>query len=166
MWRRVSETGCAKSICLLSGISASPFLYVCVYVCVCCIYNMLAPLADAQKLLKGDNFPLITLMRYSAAVLSVISPLLGRTTHTLHMVADCQARRHTLIIENASYEEMKREIRRQGLGGERERRTRQLSPLCNLCIFYWILPWQHSTFFTVPHCELQNQADIQGWQIT
>lgn len=79
---------------------------------------MRTPLADVQKLLKGDNFPLITLMRYSAAILSVISPLLGRTTHTLHMFADCQAHRHALIIEDASYEEMKREMRRWGCGGE------------------------------------------------
>lgn len=63
---------------------------------------MRAPLADVQKLLKGDNFPLITLIRYSAAVLSVISPLLGRTTHTLHMLADCQAGRRALITEKAS----------------------------------------------------------------
>ncbi|KAM7372971.1 hypothetical protein PAMP_007859 [Pampus punctatissimus] len=69
---------------------------------------------DVQKLLKGDNFPLITLMRYSAAALSVISPLLGRTKHTPHMLADCQAHRDTLITENASYKEMKREMRRQG----------------------------------------------------
>lgn len=76
------------------------------------------PRADVQKLLKGVNFPLITLMRYSAAVLSVISPSLGRTTHTLHMLTDCQTNRHALITENASYEEMKREMSRRGCGGE------------------------------------------------
>lgn len=73
---------------------------------------MRTPLADVQKLLKADNFPLITLMRYSAAVLSVISPLLGRTTHTLHMFADCQLLRHALITENASYKEMRMEMKR------------------------------------------------------
>jgi len=75
---------------------------------------MHAPLADVQMLLKTDNFPLITLMYYSAAILSVISPLLGRTTHTLHMLADYQAYRQTVITENASYEEMKRELSRRG----------------------------------------------------
>lgn len=85
--------------CQVSEHAASS---VCVRVSVCCINNMCAPLADVQKLLKGDNFPLITLMRYSAAVLSVISPLLGRTTHTLHMIADCQAGRRALITEKAS----------------------------------------------------------------
>ena len=89
---------------------------------------MRAPLADVQKLLKGDNFPLITLMRYSAAVLSVISPLLGRTTHTLHMLADCQAGRRTLITEKASYEEMKREQSGRGRGGS-EKSTNIVSTL-------------------------------------
>lgn len=128
----------------------SILLPLCVFMCVSarvvstiCVH----PLADVQKLLKGDNFPLITLMRYSAAVLSVISPLLGRTTHTLHMLADCQPHRHLLITEEASYEEMKREMSSRGFGG-----GSKLSPLCNLCIFYRILPWQRSTFFAAPHC--------------
>lgn len=132
----------------------------CVYsMSVCCIHNMRAPLADVQKLLKGDNFPLITLMRYSAAVLSVISPSLGRTTHTLHMLADCQAHRHALITENASYEEMKREMRRRGCGGK-VRGAEKLSPLCNLCILYRILPWQRSAFLTVPHCVLSCKTRL------
>lgn len=153
----MSETDCAESICSLTGIRACHFLCLCV-----CVYNLVCavsticvhPLADVQKLLKGDNFPLITLMRYSAAILSVISPLLGRTTHTLHMLTDCQACRHVLITEKASYEEMKRKMSRVGVGrwGGGGREERKLSPLCNLCIFYRTLPWRRSTFSTVPRC--------------
>lgn len=143
----MSETGCTESICSLSGIWAC---CSCVYVCVCVLYLQYACTpCRCPKLLKGDNFPLITLMRYSAAVLSVISTLLGRTTHTLHMLADCQKHSHTLITENASYEEMKKGNEKAGV---MVKRARKLSPFYNLCIFYQILPWQLSTSFTVPHC--------------
>lgn len=98
VWNRL----CRVHLFAVRCLSTLHPLCVCVRVSVCCINNMRAPLADVQKLLKGDNFPLITLMRYSAAVLSVISPLLGRTTHTLHMLADCQAGRRALITKKAS----------------------------------------------------------------
>lgn len=87
---------------------------LCACECICYMCDMRAPVADVQKLLKGDNFPLITLMRYSADIMSVISSLLGRTTHTLHMLTDCQAHRHALITKNESYQAMKREMRRRG----------------------------------------------------
>ncbi len=137
---------------------------LCVYsmsVCVrvCCIYNMCAPLADVQKLLKGDNFPLITLMRYSAAVLSVISPSLGRTTHTLHMLADCQANRHALITENASYEEMKRQMRRRGFGGEWEEQENCL----HFVICAYFIEFSHDGARHSSVCLIVFRAAKPGW---
>lgn len=54
-----------------------------------------------------------------------------------------------------------------GVGGVR--RAPILSPLCNLCILYRILPWQRSAFSTVPHCVLsqkKKQAYKQRWRTT
>lgn len=105
---------------------ADSFVYLCV--CVYIYNNIHAPFADVQNLLKGDNFPLITLMDYSAAILSIIWLPLGRATHTLHMLAGCQANRLALITENVSYEEMKREMSRQ-MSGERKKRKKMVSTL-------------------------------------
>ncbi len=173
----MSETGCAESICSLSGIWACWFLCECVFVCVCvyvrtvpvcvcCIYNMCTPLADVQKLLKDDNFPLITLMPYSAAILSVISPLLGRTTHIGHMLADCQANRHALITENASYKEMKKEIK--WAWGIREEWEEQENCL-HFVIWTNFIEFSHDGAQHLSLCLTvfwqQNQADKHGWQI-
>lgn len=74
------------SICSLSGMWACCHCLlmswcVCVF-SLCFIYTVLALVADVQKLLKSHNFPLITLMCYSAAaVLSVPFPYLGRSTN-------------------------------------------------------------------------------------
>lgn len=78
-------------------------------------WNIGAATADARKLLKGDNFPLITLMCYSAAIMSVISSLLGRTTHT-PSICSLTARRTDMHLSPRMrrYEAMKREMRRRG----------------------------------------------------
>ena len=155
--RTVSGTGSAESICSLSGIWACWF--ICVSVCVLCLYNMRASLADVQKLLKGDNFPLITLMRYSAAVLSVISPKLGRTTHTLHMLADCQALRRALITKIASYEEMKREMRRRGCGVEWEEHGNCL----HFVICAYFIEFSHDSARHSSLCLIVFRVEKPGW---
>lgn len=94
---------------------------------------MRAPFADVQKLVKLYNFPMITLMRYSAAVLSVIFTLLGRTTHTLHVRNDCQTNSYRRECELLG-DEMGNE--KAGCVRGRVSGARKLSPLCNLCIFY------------------------------
>lgn len=49
----------------------------------------------------------------------------------------------------------------EGVGGWGVvRKARKLSPLCNLCIFYRILLWRRSTFFTVPHCVLSCKTRL------